>query len=259
LTSDQAANLRRIAGRQKTARYISVSSGKGGVGKTTFSICLASELSKLGRRTLLFDADLGLANVDVMLRIPPGANIRDYLAGNALLKEVVVSSELGFDLFPASSGAAELAELSEQEFEKVKAILKLLGNEYDCIVFDTGAGINANVHRFARLADKKLIITLPEPAAISDAYAFLKTAVRQYKVGSAYLVFNRVEEEAAALRIFENLKGVVQKFLNTDLLLLGLLREDALIKRSARGGKPIAAFGGETPFTAGVRRIASGI
>jgi flagellar biosynthesis protein FlhG len=259
LISDQAANLRRIAGKQKNARYVSVSSGKGGVGKTTFAVALASELHKLGKRTLLFDADLGLANIDVMLRIAPGANIRDYLAGKVSLRNVVVKTGLGFDLFPASCGALELAELSEEEFGKIKDILKTLESEYEYIIFDTGAGINANVHRFTRLADKILVITLPEPAAISDAYAFLKTASSQYSVKTAYLIFNRVEEEAVALRIFENLKSVVKRFLNTDLLLLGMLREDALIRRSARGNRPAAAFEGDSAFAERVRRVAANI
>jgi flagellar biosynthesis protein FlhG len=259
LNSDQAANLRRIAGKQNKCRYLSVSSGKGGVGKTTFAVCLASELSKLGRKVLLFDADLGLANVDVLLRIPPGANIRDYLAGDAALKDIAVKTSLGFYLFPASSGALELAELSEEEFDKIRTILKELESGYDYIIFDTGAGINANVHRFTRLADKMILITLPEPAAISDAYAFLKTAVRQYEVNRAYLVFNRVEEEVSSLRVFENLKRVVKRFLGTDLLLLGMLREDGMVKRSARGGDPAAVFKGDSVFTESVRRIAAGI
>jgi flagellar biosynthesis protein FlhG len=257
LSSDQAANLRRIAGSQRKCRYISVSSGKGGVGKTTFAVSLATELSKRAKRVILFDADLGLANVDVLLRITPGANIRDYLAGNVALKEVIVKTSLGFDLFPASSGVLELSELSEEEFNKVKGVLKRLESEYEYIVFDTGAGINANVHRFTRLADKMVVITLPEPAAISDAYAFLKTAVRQYNVTAAYLLFNRVEEEAAALRIFENLKGVVKRFLNTDLMLLGMLREDQQVKRSARGARALSVFEGSSAFTESVRRIAA--
>jgi flagellar biosynthesis protein FlhG len=260
LNSDQAANLRRIAGerQEKHARFISVSSGKGGVGKTAFAVCLASELFRNGKKTLLFDADLGLANIDVMLRLPPRSNIRDYLAGNASLSDVIVKTPLGFDLFPASSGALEMADISEAEFEKIKTVLKNLGEVYDYIIFDTGAGINANVHRFTRLADRMIIVTLPEPTAISDAYAFLKTAVRQYRVNAAYMVFNRVEEEAAALRIFENLKGVVKRFLKTELLLLGMLREDAQIKRSARSGK-VSVFEGNSVFTGGVRRIAAGL
>jgi flagellar biosynthesis protein FlhG len=130
--NDQASSLRKIAWEKgRHARYISVSSGKGGVGKTTFAINFAYSLAQLGKKVLVFDADLGLANIDIMLRIPPGTNIRQYLTGRAKIEDVLVKTDFGFDIFPASSGFMELTEVSSDDYRKIKDVLIALDAKYD--------------------------------------------------------------------------------------------------------------------------------
>ena len=254
--NDQASSLRRIAWEKgRTAAYLSISSGKGGVGKTTFAINLAYALASAGKRVLLFDADVGLANIDIALKVQPVTNIRRYLDGNSSIEEVLVKNVYGFDVFPASSGVLELVSLSDDNFEKIRQALVTLDGDYDYIIFDTGAGISVTVHRFAAIADHIIVVSQPEPAAIADAYAFLKTAKQFYPVQRAYVVLNRVDDAAAALKIFENVKAVARRFLNLELSLLANLREDGGLRKAARGQKPICVIAPESPFSEDVYKI----
>ncbi len=238
--NDQAQNLRRIAWeRGRNATYVSVSSGKGGVGKTTLSVNLAALLARAGKKVLIFDADLGLANLDIMLKIPPGANISRYLDGSASIDKVLVKDVYGFDIFPASSGVMALAELSEDDFKKIKEIFIRLDDRYDVVIFDTAAGIGKNVHMFTAMADYMLVVTQPEAPAVADAYAFLKTAAQQYEVNNAYAVINRVDNAKLATQVYENLKGVVRKFLDVDLMLFGYLSDEPRVRKVQRGNKPL--------------------
>lgn len=256
--NDQASSLRKIAWEKgRGATYLSVSSGKGGVGKTTFTVNLACLLAKSGKKVLVFDADLGLANIDIMLKVAPQVNIRRYMSGESSIEEVLIKGVYGFDLFPASSGVLELAELSDGDFEKIKQILVALDHKYDFIIFDTGAGIANNVHRFAAMADHVIVVTQPEPTAIADAYAFIKTAKQLYPVSCVQIVFNRVDSIPSAQKVYENLKGVVQKFLQVDLKLIAHLSEDADARRAVRGQKPLCMIMPYSPFVEGVRALAS--
>ena len=254
--SDQASNLRRKAWEKgRKAKYISVSSGKGGVGKTTFTINLACMLAQLGKKVLVLDADLGLANIDIMLKIPPGVNIRMYIEDRASIQDVLIKNVHGFDLLPASSGVVEMAELSEENFNKIKEIFVALDSAYEFVLFDTGAGISSNVHRFASLADYVIVLSQPEPSAIADAYAFIKTVRQQYPPKEFYFVFNRVEDQKSALKIYENLNTVVKRFLQVDLKLLGSVGEDKEMRKSALGQKPIALLYPNSSVAADMREI----
>lgn len=253
---DQASTLRRITKeKSRTAKYLSVSSGKGGVGKTTFVVNLALLLAEAGKKVLVFDADLGLANIDIMLKVPPGANIRRYIEGKSSIGDILIKGIYGFDLLPASSGVLELAELSDEQFEKIRLLLVALDSDYDYVIMDTGAGIAGNVHRFAGISDYMIVVSQPEPTAIADAYAFLKVMKQKYPVETAYLVFNRVDDALASHKVYDNFKGVVRRFLSIDLKLLASLEEASGAKRAMKFQKPISILEPGSPFVQGVRTI----
>jgi flagellar biosynthesis protein FlhG len=254
--NDQAYNLRKSAWkREHKAIYLSVSSGKGGVGKTTFAINLACLLAAAGKRTLVFDADLGLGNIDIMLKITPKANIQRYLEGKAAINDVLIKNVCGFDLFPASSGVMELTDLSEDNFLKLQDILINLDSMYDYVIFDTGAGISNTVQLFASLADSVIIVSQTEPSAIADAYAFVKTAVQKHNLKRAFLVFNKVENPMVALKVYQNLKEVVQKFLGVDLVSLGSLSDDPDARKAQRSQKPLCMVHPNSPFVEEIKNI----
>lgn len=256
--NDQAASLRKIARtRGRRATYVSISSGKGGVGKTTLTVNLACVFAQMGKKVLVLDADLGLANIDIMLKVPAGVSIKKYLEGKALIEDVLIKNIYGFDLFPASSGVVELAELSPNNFAKIQKVITTLDSDYDYIFFDTGAGIAHNVHRFAAIADHVVIVTQPEPTALADAYAFLKSAKQLYPLNEAYIIFNRVDDFAATEKVFEKLRSVVDNFLQVNLIDIVNLAEDPDARRALRGQKPLAIIKPDSAFVSGVKKMAA--
>lgn len=237
---DQAQSLRKMAwGVKRKALYISVSSGKGGVGKTNFSVNLACLLSQMGKKVLLFDADLGLANVDIILNLPVKVNIKDYLDGVVDAASVLLSSGLGFDVVPASSGFINLTKLREHDYDRLLDLFVKIDSTYDYVIFDTGAGIGENVIKFSSISDMQIVITQPEPTAVTDAYAFIKVVYSEFRLKNFFLVVNRAKNKSVGMQIFENLKAVLKKFIGIDLNLLGVVRECGEVGRSVINQKPI--------------------
>lgn len=238
---DQAQQLRKIAWeRKKKAKYITISSGKGGVGKTNFAVNFAYLLSKNGKKILLFDADLGLANVDILLNLNPKNTIIDYFKKNLPPKELITTSNYGFDLIPASSGFTKLASISEEDFEKLIEIFVYIDEKYEYIIFDAGAGISENVMKFVSISDFNIVLTQAEPTAITDAYALMKVANKDYGIKEINLVINRVTDEKGANALFENLQKIIDKFLKIKINFLGYLREDVNIIKSVKKQQPLA-------------------
>ncbi len=238
--TDQAYKLRKMAWENnKKAKYIAVSSGKGGVGKTNFAVNLACALKSLGKKVLVFDADIGLANVDILINVKPDKTIYEYLEGEAVINDVLISSSYGFDVFPSASGFLELSKLNEEQFEKLLEIFVTLDENYDIVIFDTGAGISENVIKFANIADEIFIITQPEPTAVTDAYALMKVIHNEYGTDNFSIVINRVKNRDSAIQIFNHLKKVTDRFLKIEISLKGYLREDINLIRSVKSQKPL--------------------
>jgi len=238
---DQAQNLRKIAwGVKKRSNYISISSGKGGVGKTNFAVNISYVLAGMGKKVLLFDADLGLANVDIILNLNVKTNIKDYLEGKISPENLIVSSGYGFDVIPASSGFVNLTKLEESHYDKLMDLFVKFDSIYDYIIFDTGAGIGENVIKFSSVSDMLIVITQPEPTAVTDAYAFMKVVNHEFNIVRPYLVVNKVRTKEDGLNIYENLKNVLKKFLNIDLEFLGVIRDCRELVYSVREQRPIA-------------------
>jgi flagellar biosynthesis protein FlhG len=237
--NDQAAKLREMMKNfSPRAKVITLTSGKGGVGKTVTAINLGLCLAATGKRVILVDADLGLANVDVLLGVSSSYNLSHVLAGQVPLNDILVEHPAGLQIIPGGSGLAKLANLSEFERQHLLQILSDLQNQSDIIIFDTSAGINRNVMAFVDLADLVMVITTPEPAAITDAYAMIKTAIQQQAQGRICVLLNRVSSRHEARSCQQRLAQVAKRFLNTNVYDAGYILEDPHVSQAVRMRKP---------------------
>jgi len=209
---------------------ISVTSGKGGVGKTFVTTNLAATLARQGKKVLVADCDLGLANIDIMLGINPERNLKDVVFGDMHLREVIIQTKGGFDLIPASSGVREMAQLL---FEKIQIIKEMLLEieGYDLILLDTGAGIAEVVLQFNLLANQNIVVINKELTSLTDAYAMVKVMYQVFGRQSFSIIANNVPDEKGGLSIFKNIDTISRRFLGFPLNYLGhVLQDDAVGK-----------------------------
>jgi len=213
-------------------RVIAVTSGKGGVGKTTLTANLGYALSALGFKVALFDADIGLANLDVLLRVTPKKNILNVLKNECELKDIVIEVEKNLFLIPGESGEEIIDFADEMGLNNFLSQLEYF-NDFDFFLIDTSAGIDKRVQMFLDAADDVLIVTVPEPAAITDAYAMIKVISEKRDI--AYMILNEVKSVKEANNIYSKIKNVAQKNLRNDfrLLMLGHVRYDKNIYLSS--------------------------
>ncbi|NEX19410.1 MinD/ParA family protein [Thiorhodococcus mannitoliphagus] len=217
-------------------RTLCVTSGKGGVGKTTLSVNLGIAMARAGRRVLLLDGDLGLANLNVMLGVIPRFTIQDVVRGQKTLDQIVIQTSYGISLAAGATGIAELADLGEEERENVIRGLEGLRG-YDVLIIDTGAGIGDNVVRFVLAADDVLIVTTPHPTALTDAYGIIKT-VLTHESRAIKLIVNSVTSIRDARSAADRLTGVTSKFLNGTLECIGYIPFDSLVEKSIMKQQP---------------------
>ncbi|MFP4058109.1 MAG: MinD/ParA family protein [Candidatus Brocadiia bacterium] len=256
----QARSLRdRVARRQARegwgrTRTIAVTSGKGGVGKTTVAANLAIALQRLGARVVLVDVDLGLANVDVLLGLRPRWTLKDLLAGRRSIREITVDGPAGVRVVPAASGLEELANLAPWEQERLWRSFAELDADADLVLVDTAAGIAPNVLDVLATTEEVVVVAAPEPAAITDAYALIKVLSRRRDDARVHLLVNRArrpqEGYAAAARIAE----VARHFLGLDIHCLGCLPEDPQVDQA---GRDQVAFAAAYPQCPAARCLAS--
>ncbi|MBK1717829.1 AAA family ATPase [Thiocystis violacea] len=231
-------------------RTLCVTSGKGGVGKTTLSINLGIAIARAGRKVLLLDGDLGLANLNVMLGIIPKLTIHDVVRGQKTLAQIVMPTGYGLDLIAGASGIAELADLGESERQNVMHDLEGLSG-YDFLIIDTGAGIGDNVIRFVMAADDVIIVTTPHPTSLTDAYGIIKT-ILAHEPKPLKLLVNNAPTAADANRVASRLKSVTDRFMNGTLDYIGYVPADALIEKSILAQKPHLVL---NPGSASAQRI----
>ncbi|MCK5231092.1 MAG: MinD/ParA family protein, partial [Desulfobulbaceae bacterium] len=208
-------------------RVICVTSGKGGVGKTNVVTNLAYSLSKAGKRVLVLDADLNLANVDVLLGLTPRFNLHHVFIGEKALPDVLVEGPGGIFILPASSGIMEMSNLTESQKLYFLGEMEALGSKIDILLIDTAAGINNNVIYFTLAAQERIILLSPEPTSLTDAYAMIKVLSTRHDVKKFRILINLVRSEKEALAVFRQLSLVADRFLNTlSLDFLGFIPYD---------------------------------
>ncbi len=240
---DQASKLRRMMHKARSARTIAVASGKGGVGKSNIALNLSILLSAAGNRVALVDADLGLANLDVLLDVEVRANLSHVIAGKRRLEEVIIDLPSGVQFIPGASGIAQLANLSEFQRAQLMKDLANLESENDIIVVDCGAGISRDVLQLATSTDNVLIVTAPEPTAITDAYALIKVMQRQGYQGNISLLVNNAVDRQEARATFQRVSSVARQFLDVRILDAGHVLADPKVREAVRRRQPfVLAF-----------------
>lgn len=247
---DQAQRLRELVWKAKNrAHVIAVTSGKGGVGKTSTSVNLAIALAAQGKRVVVMDVDLGLANVEVLLGINSPYNIEHVIDGEKTMEEIVVEGPGGIRIVPGSSGLTRVANLAPKARAHVQEGLESLQQEADIIILDTMAGIGHNVLSFVAAAEEVLLVTTPEPSAIVDAYAMLKTIHKYREDAVIRLVVNMVANQAQAQAVATKLKGVSQRYLGRNLSYLGFLPRDPHVSQAVMQSQPFALAYPNAPAT----------
>jgi flagellar biosynthesis protein FlhG len=239
------------------ARVIAVTSGKGGVGKTNFTVNLALALSKLGKKVLVIDADLGMGNVDVVLGCTTRYNILHLLEGGLSLSDIITDGPLGIKFMSGGSGIYNLANLSDLQLTHIVNQISLLDDWAEIILIDTGAGISKSVMNFVVAADEVIIVTTPEPTAITDAYAMMKTYVNHNGTAGLKLVVNRVIEHDEGNIAADKLKKVGVKFLGLSLQNLGFICEDGNLVRAVKRQTPLLMEFPDTISARCIEQIAS--
>ncbi|MBB6430758.1 MinD/ParA family protein [Algisphaera agarilytica] len=230
----------------RLAQTLAITSGKGGVGKTTVTVNLAVQLARLGRRVVLLDADLGTANADVMCNVNARSTLAHVVAGQRELEDIIVDAPGGFRLVPGASGLANMANLSAHEHDRLNAQMRRLESSCDVLLIDTGAGVGPNVLSFCVAAERLLVVTTPEPTSITDAYAVIKTINAQTSHPDIRLLVNMVENEAEARAVFARINGVCQRFLGLSPNYAGHVVTDAKVSRAVRQRRPFVL---DTPNT----------
>lgn len=238
-----------------STRIIAVTSGKGGVGKTNISSGLAIALAKEGHRVCLFDADIGLANVNILLGLHPEYNLEDLVSGDKTLDDILIRDFHGIDIIPGSSGVEGIANLNEHE---VRLLIGALGalSGYDFIIFDTSAGIAAPVIAFCMAASEVLIVITPEPTSLTDAYALLKVLLANGFNGKARIVVNQCRDINQAKRIFQKFSEAVLAHLKVKINLTGVVLSDPNLTASVKEQKSFLLLYPDSKASKCVRHIA---
>lgn len=225
---------------RRADNLIAIASGKGGVGKTWFSVTLAHALAKSGKKVLLFDGDLGLANVDVQLGLMPKRDLNDVIRGRLGLDRVVQTFEEGkFDIIAGRSGQASLSALPSQRLALLRDQLLEVAAQYDVVIADLGAGVDRTVRMFSASAASTLLVTTDEPTALTDAYAFIKLGNAAGVSRNINIVINMASSISEGEKTYKTLLKACENFLRLSPPLMGLVRQDSRVKDCIRAQTPI--------------------
>jgi len=238
---------------------ISISSGKGGVGKTNIVANLGYTFSKMGKKVLIFDADLGLGNLDILLGLTPKYNLSHFILGEKKMEEIIVEGPSGMKIIPAASGIKELAHLSKEDKVPIFRKIDELVNQFDIFMIDTAAGISNNVLQFSAIAQDVLVVVSPEPTSLTDAYTLIKVLSYHYGVSKFNLVINMVKSIKEAEDVYNQLKMVTGRFLNVSLNYTGHVLSDEKIPKGVKRQKIVSDIYPESPSSLCFKPLAENI
>lgn len=242
---------------RRGTNIIAVASGKGGVGKTFFSITLTQALTRMGKRVLLFDGDLGLANVDVQLGLMPKRDLNDVIRGRLSLDKVIQPYEDGgFDIIAGRSGQASLSALPSQRLAMLRDQLLEVSDKYDVIVIDLGAGVDRTVRMFSAMATRTLLVTTEEPTSLTDAYAFIKLGSAAGMSKNVSIVVNQAQSASEGEKTYKTLLKACENFLRLSPPLAGMVRSDPRVRETIRHQTPLLTRSPNTEAAADVEKIA---
>jgi flagellar biosynthesis protein FlhG len=254
-TENQASGLHALRA-VKPVRVIAVTSGKGGVGKTNTSVNLAVAMAMRGKKVMLLDGDLGLANVDVMLGLQPTFNLSHVLEGKCSLEDTLLEGPAGLLVVPASSGKRGMAELSPGENAGLVRAFSELRRPLDVLVVDTAAGIADSVITFSQASQEVVVVVCGDPSSLTDAYALIKVLNRDHGVERVQVLANMVHNAAEANEIFENLRRVAERFLDITLNFIGSVPYDEWLKRAVRRQRAVVDLYPNCPSSEAFHAIA---
>lgn len=245
---DQAEKLRNIVKKNQKpvpkARILTVTSGKGGVGKSNLAVNLAVQMQKRGKRVIIFDADFGLANVEIMFGAIPKFNLSDLIYRGKSIREIITPGPMDIGFISGGSGITGVNNLTKEQLRFLISNLEKLDELADVIIIDTGAGISDNVLEFVMASPEILLLVTSEPSSLTDAYSLLKAVHRNEEFRQAQskikVISNRVISEEEGVGIYEKLNAVVGQFLNGDLEYLGIIPQDALVEKAVRQQQPVS-------------------
>ena len=265
---DQATGLRNVvkmqhAGQPPQARVLTITSGKGGVGKSNTAVNLAVQLNRLGKRVIIFDADFGLANVEVMFGVTPQYNFSDVLYKGMAMHDIITKGPMNIGFISGGSGVVGLNNLTGDQIHSVVQRLSELDSMADIILIDTGAGISDSVMEFVVASPEVLLITTPEPSSLTDSYSLIKTLYRNmdfnYKETVINVIANRVNSATDGQAVYDKLSSVVSQFLNWNVNYLGLVPRDVNIERAVRQQQVVSLYDPQAPSAQAFAKIAESL
>jgi flagellar biosynthesis protein FlhG len=242
IVQDQASGLRNMTAPPRPVKVIAVASGKGGVGKTNITVNLGVALASMGKEVLLLDADLGLANIDVMLGLHPQYNLLHVLDGSKTLKEIIVEGPSGLKIIPAASGVQKMAELSPAEHAGMIQAFSELNHHIDILMVDSAAGIADSVISFTRAAQEIIVVVCDEPASITDAYALIKLLSREYRVENFHIIANMAGSVQEGRELFNKIAMVCERFLEVNLDFMGIVPFDEDLRRAVKKQRAVVEY-----------------
>lgn len=237
-------------------QIIGIASGKGGVGKTTVSVNLAVTLASLGRKVMIFDADLGLANAQLALGCRTPFNFSHVLSGEKTLQDIIVEGPLGVKLVPGASGIQHMVALNPMETAGIINSFSEIEEQLDYFIVDLAAGMSDTVMTFLRACQHRFIVVKNEPSSIADAYGIIKVMIQDYHLENIGLIPNGVVSQEEGERLYGSINSVIQNFLGGDISYLHAIRRDDMVLRSIKASQPLTSFAPSSIATRDFRALA---